>query len=401
MSSTVRTDAPDNQRCADAVVGILVVVPRVAGDRPAVSPAHVVAGLPLLRRIVLAATAAGYAEILVRTDESSRTVLDGTTAAALEPGHRPAGPARVVILPANVVPQPSWLRALLETPLERDRLFVDASMTMIVESADPAFVLDAAAGCASVSALVGELRSKYADSPWPFEADGRLPIAAPADVPRAETWLLRHLIKQREGFMSRHFERRISLALTRQLVKTSVTPNVMTVTSVVIGLVSAPFFLSAEPLWQVVGALILLTHSILDGCDGEIARLKFLQSRRGAVLDYWGDNVVHVAVFGCLGIGWSHAAGSVWPLIAGAIAVAATLGSAVTMFRRTADDRTTASESSSARLLDALASRDFIYLLLALAAFGKAAWFILAVAIGAPTYLALVLVLDRPHGRVR
>src|SRR2546426_3192414 len=38
-----------------------------------------------------------------------------------------------------------------------------------------------------------------------------------------------------------------------------------------------------------------LAHSILDGCDGELARLKFQHSRWGAVLDFWCDNVVHVA----------------------------------------------------------------------------------------------------------
>ena len=41
----------------------------------------------------------------------------------------------------------------------------------------------------------------------------------------------------------------------------------------------------------------------------ELARLKFLESRTGAILDFWGDNVVHVAVFSCMAIGWSvHAA---------------------------------------------------------------------------------------------
>src|SRR6185295_18996866 len=104
------------------------------------------------------------------------------------------------------------------------------------------------------------------------------------DVARAETWLLRSLVKQREGFMSRHFERRVSLALTSRLAPHRVTPNAMTLVSAAIGLASAPFFVSSRPSWQLTGALLLLAHSILDGCDGELARLKFLQSRRGAAL---------------------------------------------------------------------------------------------------------------------
>ena len=58
-----------------------------------------------------------------------------------------------------------------------------------------------------------------------------------ADGPEAaESWLLQSLIKDTEGFMSRHVERRISLAITRRLVETSVTPNAMTLVSLAIGL---------------------------------------------------------------------------------------------------------------------------------------------------------------------
>src|SRR6185436_17048084 len=48
--------------------------------------------------------------------------------------------------------------------------------------------------------------------------------------------------------------------------------------------------------------------------DGELARLKFLESHTGALLDFWGDNVVHVAVFAAIAIGWSWRAGAAWPL---------------------------------------------------------------------------------------
>jgi phosphatidylglycerophosphate synthase len=199
--------------------------------------------------------------------------------------------------------------------------------------------------------------------------------------------------------MSRHFERRISLALTRRLMRTGVTPNAMTLTSAAIGLVGALFFLSTSPVWQLLGALLFLTHSVLDGCDGELARLKFQHSRLGAVLDFWGDNVVHVAVFACIAIGWSLSIGAAWPLALGALAAAGTLGSAAMMFERTAQDRT--GDHFAAQAIDAVSSRDFIYVVVVLSAFGKAAWFLVAGAIGAPGFVLLVLWLDRRHGRVR
>ena len=108
----------------------------------------------------------------------------------------------------------------------------------------------------------------------------------------------------------------------------------MSLISVAVGLCGAPFFLSERASLQTIGALLFLAHSILDGCDGELARLKFEESRWGGVLDFWGDNVVHVVVFACMAIGWSLAAGAGWPLLLGAAAVIGTLGSAGLVYWR-------------------------------------------------------------------
>ncbi len=221
-----------------------------------------------------------------------------------------------------------------------------------------------------------------------------------ADIPEAERHLLRALVKDTEGFMSRHFERRISLAVSRRLASTSVTPNAMTLFSVAIGLVGALFFLRPTPRSETVGALLFLLHSILDGCDGELARLKFQESRWGGLLDFWGDNVVHVAVFSAMAIGWSRAIGATWPLALGSLAVAGTLASAFLVYARTMTKpkdgplfTSVAASGGSAlsRAADALSRRDFIYLVLILSAFGKAQWFLVLTAIGAPLYF-LVLV---------
>jgi hypothetical protein len=49
------------------------------------------------------------------------------------------------------------------------------------------------------------------------------------------------------------------------------------------------------------GALLAQGAAVLDCCDGEVARAKFLQSRAGYWLDVVSDTVVHIALF--LGIG--------------------------------------------------------------------------------------------------
>jgi Phosphatidylglycerophosphate synthase len=171
----------------------------------------------------------------------------------------------------------------------------------------------------------------------------------------------------------------------------------MTGVSLAVGLAGAPFFLSAVPEWQVAGALLFLLHSILDGCDGEIARLKFLESSGGAALDFWGDNAVHVSVFGCMALGWSIASGSPWPLFLGVVAVASTLVAAfaVEPHKVDAGPAQSVARSAGARMADALANRDFIYLIIALAAFGRSAWFLVLVAVGTPCFRAAAA-LGRP-----
>jgi phosphatidylglycerophosphate synthase len=183
----------------------------------------------------------------------------------------------------------------------------------------------------------------------------------------------------------------------------------MTLISAVVGLSAAPFFLSAAPLWQTVGALIFLAHSILDGCDGELARLKFQESRWGGILDFWGDNVVHAAIFGCMAAGWSASIGATWPLALGAAAVAGTLGSASFVYWRVMRPKrgegplyvSVAKERRSrlVSMLDSLSRRDFIYLVLLLSLFGKAAWFLTLAAIGAPIFFVMLLVVAAQEAR--
>src|SRR5262249_56463750 len=157
-------------------------------------------------------------------------------------------------------------------------------------------------------------------------------VARPQDVPAAERRLLGALVKDTDGFMARHVDRRISLQISRRLAPTGITPTQVTIISLLIGLIGAPFFLSSHWYWQTLGALLFLLHSIVDGCDGELARLKFQESRYGGIADFWGDNIVHVAIFGCIAIGWSLSSASMSPLWLGWAAIFGTLASAGLVF---------------------------------------------------------------------
>jgi len=297
-----------------------------------------------------------------------------------------------VILPANVVPQPRWLRALRESEIEAERLYADASLTAVIDTADSAAVLAAAMRCRGAGELVEGLRARFDWTDLKADDAGRFPLTGPSDTGPAETWLLRSLIKHREGFMSRHFERKISLALTRRLAATRVTPDAMTLVSLAIGLLGASFFLSSSPAAQLAGALLFLTHSILDGCDGELARLKFMESPHGAILDFWGDNLVHIAVFACMAVGLSVTREATWPLALGVLTVVATLGAAALASREIMRDTAVSVDATwAARLAEAFSSRDFIYLVVVLSAFGQAHWFLIFASVGTPIFFLLLL----------
>jgi phosphatidylglycerophosphate synthase len=87
------------------------------------------------------------------------------------------------------------------------------------------------------------------------------------------------------------------------LYRTPVTPNQVTLASIVSGLVAAFFYGTGTPDAWIVGGLLITLKDVLDSADGQLARAKHLQSRMGRFLDSIGDFIVDAAVFGA--IGWT------------------------------------------------------------------------------------------------
>jgi len=366
-----------------------------------------VLGLGLARRTVMAASRAGYTRIyLLARDRAAPAGITAISnwsnladACAREPGP-------LIIAHASILAEPDWLMRLTEIQTGPAR-WAAAPHKMILLAApavaDALAMLQADKGAYDLMAAQERLTRHFgAPAAIPAAIDP-LVVSTPADVEDAEWRLLRGLVKDTDGFMARNVERPISLRIARRFASTAITPNQITLLSVGIGLCGALFFLSAHWFWQTIGALLFLAHSILDGCDGELARLKFRESRFGGIIDYWGDNVVHIAVFACMAIGWNLSIGASWPLLLGAAAALGNLGSAWFVYWRTMHAKkdsgplftsvATVPDQTLARMLDAASRRDFIYLVLFLALFGKSNWFLVLAAAGAPTFFLLLLLL--------
>jgi len=70
------------------------------------------------------------------------------------------------------------------------------------------------------------------------------------------------------------FSRRFSIYVTRALIPTRITPNQITVLSVLVFFLGTAFFIKPDLSYQLIGCALIFFSIILDGCDGEIARYK-------------------------------------------------------------------------------------------------------------------------------
>ena len=109
--------------------------------------------------------------------------------------------------------------------------------------------------------------------------------------------------KPQDGFVSRFFNRPISRRITSVLLKFPIHPSTWTISIFVLPLIACVFLVRGNYVSIVIGAAIFQAFSILDGCDGEIARAKNLESKFGERLDYFCDFVSSLLYVLALGLG--------------------------------------------------------------------------------------------------
>ena len=98
-------------------------------------------------------------------------------------------------------------------------------------------------------------------------------ITRSEDCIAAEQKLDRWLVKPTDGVFAR-MNRRVSIPISRQLIKTRITPNMVSLFTLALSLVAGGFFAFGGYWNCLIGAVLGVWGSILDGCDGEVARLK-------------------------------------------------------------------------------------------------------------------------------
>jgi phosphatidylglycerophosphate synthase len=112
--------------------------------------------------------------------------------------------------------------------------------------------------------------------------------------------------KPQDGFVSRFLNRPISRRVTRLLVRFLIHPSAFTASIFVLPVVAGVFLVHGDYLSVLLGAAIFQVFSILDGCDGEIARTRNLESKFGERLDNLSDFLGSLIYVLALGSGVHH-----------------------------------------------------------------------------------------------
>ncbi|MBI2335487.1 MAG: NTP transferase domain-containing protein [Deltaproteobacteria bacterium] len=128
-------------------------------------------------------------------------------------------------------------------------------------------------------------------------------VDTPEALRHAEKFLFKSLRKPTDGWISRNINRPISLSITHWLVRTNLSANHVTGFVTLIGILSGFFVAMGNYRDVVIGGLLFNLTSILDGCDGEMAKLKLSNSKRGEWLDTLSDNITYLAFFAGVAMG--------------------------------------------------------------------------------------------------
>ncbi|MBA2303699.1 MAG: flippase-like domain-containing protein [Acidobacteria bacterium] len=309
--------------------------------RVTVSPHVRLAGLPLSERILHSAFRAGYSQVIVWAGTAAPREDRAFDRAAKQFG-RPVTIARHAdewSRAVGALEATATVTAIGAGTLVSPALLLDAAAHGVGKSGRrdvPAgdgwpvsgVLRMAAADAVDLATLAATLRARLSVEERPTGMDvsyGRARLAVrlldAADLPQAEFTLRRSSYKDTDAKVAR-FNRKISVPISVALIRTPLTANQLSVVLVAVGLYTGWLFSIGQYWAGVLAALLSLSASIVDGCDGEIARLKYQESALGCWIETVGDYSYYFAVFIGLTLGAVHQTGIELFYWAGALALA-------------------------------------------------------------------------------
>ncbi len=334
-----------------------------------------VAGEPLLVRTILALERAGI----------ERCTLIGGLAPPRDPRIRCA----LATAPALGPYPDDGLRLVVGADT-----VIDAALVRELQSrARPGEVIDVESNGARVRVAPGRLvaGNRWGGSP---PGAGTLQRAGGRGVEQA---LLRALENPRDGYLDRLVNRRLSRPLTRLLLRTPLRPNAVTVIGIGLGVAGGLVLGAPGAPAVLIGLVLLEAAAVLDCSDGELARIRFAESRLGHWLDVTGDTLVHVAVLGGIAIRMARLGQAPgWGVLAALLAGVVGAFAVITWSDQT-EDRRRRVPAWENRVLDGvlspLTTRDWHVFPVGFALAGRLDLLVPAAAVGAHLFWTATLVL--------
>lgn len=196
------------------------------------------------------------------------------------------------------------------------------------------------------------------------------------------------------------WDQRIARVLVRPLVRTPLTPNQLTIFTLIVALSGAGLLATGDPVHANWGAGLFVLARFLDHFDGELARQKNMKSRLGYYLDYVSGAISYAALFLGIGIGLRDSALGDWAV---ALGVAGAASAIVSMFLNVGIDKVGDLKDGDAVGYPGFAGfelEDGIYLIAPIAWSGFLMPFFAAAGVGAAIYCLWTLsTLARLHGQ--
>lgn len=227
---------------------------------------------------------------------------------------------------------------------------------------------------------------------WPTKAGAhRVTDATSARIAERALWA--SLSSSADGLVDKVFNRPCGRPLSKLLIHTPATPNSVSVTSILIGLVAAWFFAKGDQPSTILAALLFQLSAIVDCVDGELARIVFKESSLGKWLDLVGDQIVHVSIFAAIAIGLIRTGQTTvghWLGLSAVFGAIASFAVVVRGMRNPSGNRGRLLQ----KLIDSATNRDFSVLVLILACFHSLDWFLWFSAIGSHVFWIMALSLQ-------
>jgi len=106
--------------------------------------------------------------------------------------------------------------------------------------------------------------------------------------------------------------RPISFLFVKLIYRTNITPNQISIISMIFGM--AVFFLlyPGTYIYIVLGGIAIFTSNVLDCADGQLARLKKNGTKVGRVIDGFIDYITGASIFFGIGAALHHITGNAW-----------------------------------------------------------------------------------------